>query len=348
MSTNRPLELEVRPAAELVQLAGATRPDIARESLKTLARRRDSAASALARDLVLHHADENVRATAAVMLGRDADPATEEALISALHDPNPTVRRRVAQALGRTGGVDALRALESIGPPPDTPVAEAVRTAQTLLSYRIGLTAYLIDPEGTGLDRVRVDRGDEIELGGRLRRSRNSVLADAARELPGFDISPRLLTAFACQGQPGAFVVSRSATAAAESTEGFARPQLVGAMLRDRPCSEHYSLDAYVLTDDRDGTDGKAPHVWLMRPDGTLLHHGRLNVRDETVDFTIRESNAPYSPPIWIEGVLARRSGVITMTAALAGRWRAGATRATVPESRSVQADGLPPSGAQR
>ena len=331
MPSNSPPPLETRSTAELSRLAYATRPDIARQSLKALVRRRDPVAPRLARDLLHHHADEDVRATAAVTLGREPDDVTQEVLLHALGDPNPVVLRRVAQSLGRVGDVRALRALKTIDTHPHTPTARAVATAMTLLSYRLHLTDHLVDPDETGLATFRVSRGAEIEWGGRLPRSRASIAADAARELPGVDIDPRTIIGFVCSGQPGAFVANH----ALATVELLVRPLLAGAVLRERVCSEHYSLDAYVLVDDRDETEGASPHVWLMRPDGIVVHHGRATVTDDGVEFRITDSNAPYSRPVHITGQLSRR-GAISMTTAIIGKPRAGSATATTPAARTL------------
>lgn len=335
-TTTPPLPLEVRPSVELIRLARATRPDVARESLKVLSRRRDPAAAELAGDLLLHHADQNVRATAAVMLGREPGESTQHALIRALGDRNPTVLRRVAQSLGRTGDFNALQALRAVDVAEQTPAGRAVITARTLLSYRLGVPDLLVEPERSGLSAFRVTRGADITWGGRLPRSRDSITADAARELPGIDLEPTSMTAFVCSGQSGVFVASRAMTTA-DAGDAFARPTLAGALLRERPCSERFGLDAYVLIDDRDHTDGNAAHVWLMRPDGTLLHHGRATATDRTIEFTITDSNAPYSRPVRIEGGLNRRRGRLIVTTAVVGKPRTGSARATAPEPRPVR-----------
>jgi hypothetical protein len=209
-----------------------------------------------------------------------------------------------------------------------------VATAITLLSYRLRLDDRLVDSDDTGLAVFRVTRGTEIEWGGRLRRSRASVAMDAARELPGIAIDPKTIVAFVCSGQPGAFVANR----ALATDEKLSRPLLAGALLRERVCSEHYSLDAYVLVDDRDGTEGASPHIWLMRPDGIVVHHGRATVDDSGVEFRITDSNAPYSRPVNVTGHLSRR-GAISVTTAIIGKPRAGSATAAMPQARTPGAD---------
>lgn len=337
MPTNStPLPLEARTASELSRLARATRPDVARESLKVLARRRDETTDDLAGDLLLHHADQDVRATAAVVLGRTATDFSNATLIEALADPNPTVRRRVAQSLGRIGDVIALRALQRIAAPEQTPVGRAVVTALVMLSYRLGIPEHLIDPAGSGLANVRVGRGDTIDWGSKVRRSTTSIAADAARDLPGIELDASMLISFVCAGQPGAFVANRAFTSA-DTGERFTRPTVAGALLRDRVCSERYSLDAYLLVDDRDDTGGRAAHLWLMRPDGTLLHHGRVTTNGADVEFTITESNAPYSRPVRIDGTFNRERSEMSVATALVGKPRADSPAASRPATRRKQ-----------
>ena len=88
--------LDHRPDPELAELARATRPDVARESLAVLARRDPDLLPALSRELVLGHPDEQVRTRAAVVLGRIPGPETQEVLEAALHTESPAVLRRAA------------------------------------------------------------------------------------------------------------------------------------------------------------------------------------------------------------------------------------------------------------
>ncbi len=335
-TTQTPTPLHTRSTTELLRLARATRPDVARESLKVLSRRRSPSAPRLARDLVLHHADQHVRAAAAVVLGRSRETATQETLLIALHDDDPIVLRRVAQSLGRIGDIAALRALQAKTVAEDTPVGRAVATARTLLSYRLGVTDHLVDPARTGLASFRVAGGVEIKVGTRLRRPRSSVAADAARELPGLGLDPRAVLAFECSGQPGALVAAEVVTSAGAPTEVFAQPLLAGALLRDRPCSERYSLDAYVLVDDRNDTGGTKPELWLMRPDGTVLHHGKVIVTGTSIEFIITGSNAPYSRPVRIMGAVNRGRGTVAISTAIVGPWRPGTAKPTDPQARAV------------
>ena len=144
------------------------------------------------------------------------------------------------------------------------------------------------------------------------------------------------MLAFECSGQPGALVATELVTSAGAPTEVFAQPLLAGALLRDRPCSERYSLDAYVLVDDRNGTGGTEPDLWLMRPDGTVVHHGRATVTDKSIEFLITGSNAPYSKPVRVAGSVNRGRGTVSISTAVVGAWRPGTAKPTDPQTRAV------------
>ena len=321
--------VDQRTDAELDRLARATRPDVARQSLAVLALRESTALPDLSRDLVLQHSDDRVRALSAVILGRLPGPASQEALLTALRDPQPTVQRRVAQALGRVGDAQALEALASIQPAEDTPVGRDVRMARVLLSHRLGVAESLVQPvEMSTFTRAR---GVPITWSTRARQGKAAVVASAQLELPGTSLTTRTVQTFTCGETPGALAVDAGLRGA--GPEALAAPRLVGALLRERACSERYTLDGYLLTDDRDGTGGTDVHVWLVRPDGTVVHEGRATVEGTLVRFAVNRSQAPYGNPVRVSGTYDLATGALSVDEAVVG----------VPNVRAAQAAAPPP-----
>ncbi|MGG5259635.1 HEAT repeat domain-containing protein [Phycicoccus avicenniae] len=318
--------LDQRSDAALGRLARATRPDVARESLAVLARRDAGTLPALGRELVVGHPDERVRARAAVVLGRVPGRASQDALEAALGTDSPTVLRRVVGALGRIGDAGALEALARLQLDPATPIGRELRMARTLVAYRHGLDAAPVQPEP--MTSYSAERGRTIEWSRGGRMPKRAIVASAERELPGLSVAQASVHPYVCSGHPGALALD-AGLRGAPAEEALGAPRLLGAILRERVCSERYSLDAYLLADQRDGG-----RVWLVRPDGTLVHGGRTSVDGDVVSFVVDESRAPYGSPVRVTGSYDLRSGALVVDEALVASRSTRAARATPPEQR--------------
>jgi hypothetical protein len=324
------LSLERREDEELAGLARASRADVAKGSLAVLARREAPGVQELARELLRGHADERVRAMSAVTLGRDARPESHEALLGALNDADPLVVRRAAQALAKVGGEQALTALGRVQPPAGSPEGRDVRASRMLLSYRLGIPEVLVAPTETTTFASR--RPEEITFGGRSPVSRDVVLASVRRALPGVNVVSGGVRTFTCSGRPGAVALDGDL-----ASSGFAGPRLLGALLRERVCSEtRFSLDLYLLSDDRDGTGGARPRLWLVRPSGRVVHAGYAEVTEGRATFTVTESVAPYGNPIKVTGTCELASGKLTIDEAQVGKPSVRAAKAAEPPTRDA------------
>lgn len=324
------ISLERRDDEELERLAGRTRGSLAKESLAVLIRREAPAAASLAVDLVTAHADPQVRSLAAVALGRSADPDARNSLVGALRDPDPVVVRRAAQSLVKVGDAAALERLTAIRPEPGTPLDRDVRASRMLLGYRLGSTEFLAVPQTVTEFGRR--RGQAITFGGRSRLPKAAIVESARRELPQLAVSAESVRSFTCSGVQGALVLDASVVPA-DLGDALARPRMLGALLRDRVCSERMSVDCYLLSDDRDGTRGSRPRLWLVRPGGRVVHVGVAEVGQDGARFAVTGSVAPLAHPVKVIGTVSA-SGRITIETSMVGKPATDAVRAEAPPLR--------------
>lgn len=320
---------EQRGDDELVELAHRSRGDIAKESLAALARRGSERATPVAVELLTAHAEPRVRSLAAVTLGRRRDPEVPEALTRALADADPTVVRRAAQSLARVGDESALPDLARSQPPLATPAGRAVLTARMLIGYRAHRPEVLVPATAEVTDFGR-RRGEEITFGGRARTSRASVLEAVRAEVPALGFRSSDLLTFTCSGAAGAVALAEEVGEADLSV-----PQMLGVLVRERVCSERYSLDCYVLSDDRDATGGTRPWLWLVRPSGRVVHVGRAELDGGRARFEVTGSVAPYANPVKVVGERSA-SGALSIETALVGKPAASAARAAAPPARET------------
>ncbi|MBC9227290.1 hypothetical protein GL325_13245 [Aeromicrobium sp. 636] len=320
--------LDQRDDADLVDLAHHSRGDIARESLSALARRSSDRVMPVAVDLLTAHAEPRVRALAAVTLGRLGDPDVPVALARSLGDADPTVVRRAAQSLARVGDASALPELARVQLPAATPAGRAVLTARMLIGYRVGRTEVLARPaEVTSFGRRR---GEEIAFGGRAKTARATILVAVRAEVPALPFAAKDVRPFTCSGAAGALALAEDV-----DRLDLAGPRMLGVLVRERVCSERYSLDCYLLSDDRDGTGGTRPWLWLVRPSGRVVHVGRAEIAADGARFEVTGSVAPYANPVKVVGERAG-NGELTIETALVGKPAADAAKAAVPASREA------------
>lgn len=271
------------------------------------------AARAASKSVLRGHEAADVRAAAANLLGsaggRDALAAVP-ALTRAASDPSAAVRRRAAQWLGRLG--DDVDILQRLAADKDSVVRRTAEAALTFMGYRLGEPIRLVPADAADV-ALEVPRGAamrKVDFGAdQVKRARR---VDAERDLPTVEFADTEVLAFRCGKQE----VSVLATAAlAPRTEPFntlTRPRILAALVRHDVCSDGGEIAAYVLSDDRDGTGGREPRLWVIRGNGTVLHGGR-GVADSTgIAFTLDRSNPPYSPPVLVEGRLDLASMKVT------------------------------------
>ena len=314
------------PNRELAELAHSSNPALALVAFAQFLQREPVAGIELAHHLVLGHGSDRVRAMAALALGHSDHEISRKVLRRALDTTDPALLRRVAHALGRIGTPEDLPRLAAVQPPTPLPVGRDVLMARTLIGYRHGIADLLIQAPAM-VNRLTGPR-EGIDFGGRVRGTKSRIVAGAAFEAPTLAVTNTSVQSFRCSGQPGGLAIDATLKAP-DLRRSMDRPRLLGVLLRERPCQERFGLDAWLLADDRDGTGGTRPWLWLVRPDGTVVHAGRAEVGEDGAAFTITQSCAPYGRPLRVVGTLGGRQ--VKITDAHVGDYGPSATRPSSP-----------------
>jgi len=203
-----------------------------------------------------------------------------------------------------------------------------VLAARAFLGYRFGRADLLVRPEPTTEFGRR--RGTEIAFVSRAKAPKPELTAIAQEQLPMLTVVPAGVRPFTCSGRAGALAVAEEA-----GRVDLSRPQMLGALLRERPCPGGYSLDCYLLSDDRDGTSGTRPRLWLVRPSGRVVYTGSAEVGSTEARFAITGAAAPYALPVKVLGTRAA-NGAVTIETALAGKPATRARKPVAPPLREV------------
>ena len=268
------------------------------EALRELLRRRPTRTPLLAEVVADRARPAEMRATAAVALGRQTAPQAKDALVPALRDPDPLVLRRAAEALGKVGDEQALAELERLEPPRG-PARRSVDFAKTLISYRLGLDKHRLKRpparEELPVDRRRAQRLEAKPL---PRGALERVLADAAEELPGIPVTEQGAQRFSCGGHEFVVLLAKDLEQHRDLAPLARRSAVVGAVLERSPVENRYFLSHYLISDP--GARGAAARLYGARPSGVVTHVGELQTQEAA--FALRALDTRFSPPLALEG----------------------------------------------
>ena len=274
-------------------------------------------------------APERLRSVASVELGKHSDAASEEILIDTLKSASPGLLKHVTRSLGRIGGQKALEELEKVKVPDDTPAGVALRFAKTLISYRIGSNAYLLKPsrEVQRLQPATTERTN-IEFSEIGKEKIQSALTAVRRQLPAIDVDVKSGLRFMCGASEHWVLLNADVAKTGPADTLRKRPFIAGAILKYRVCSEHYSLDEYILTN---GSGKDEITLIGVRGSGVMVHAGVVSIRGRAARFELRSSNPPYSRPIDLSGTFDT-DGRLSFSQVLVGTsWKIGA-KPSVPK----------------
>jgi hypothetical protein len=304
----------------------------ARLALKTLSRRLPAFARAEARSLLRNReALEELRSTAAIELGRYRDADSEEVLVGALRDARPGLLKHVAKSLGQIGGPEALASLEQVSVSEDSPASAALRFAKTLIAYRLGSSAYLLNPAvaNLGLTPGTTDRTN-LEFNELSDNEFEAALPSIRRQLPTLPVNRKSGLRFLCGNSEHWILLHETVTGPSAANVIRRQPMVVGAILKYRACSDQYSLDEYLFTN---GGGEDSVVMVGVRPSGIIVHAGVVKVSEGSVRFEVRSSNPPYARPMDLRGHFEAVDGRLAFSRALIGTLR-HAPQVSVPTRR--------------
>lgn len=295
-------------------------------ALKELSQRRSGRRTALLSEVVTDpDQPAAVRAAAALDLGRERKPKHQDALVTALDAPEPSVIRRAAEALGRVGDERALESLESVKPR-GAPARQSVQFAKTLISYRHGLESnHLRKPPEKELLGSMGMPGAPLAVEKLAAADAARLLPEVERELPGTPVSPDPAFRFLCDESE--FVLLFSREAVRRKTLAIGDKAAIPAVVVKRSSGlDRYYLYEYLLTHPRaDGT----LQLFGMRSVGLMIHAGELRLEGNVAHFELRALDRPGAPPVHVAGTYDHGEGTLAMS--LATGLRTGASRRNPP-----------------
>ena len=285
------------------------------EALKELARRRSPGRSEVfARALADAARPVDVRTAAAVELGKQATRSNQQALVRALRSDDRAVTRRAAEALGRIGDEEALRALEGVRARAE-PLRRTVAFARSLIAYRLGLPGHRLTPPPNGeILRVERRRAVPLESWQETPELLKRIAPTLRRELPAIPVATDRALAFSCGGNRFLVVVNREVRRRGKLTELARRSSLPAVVLKRSSGLDRYSVYEYLLA--HPGRDGGL-HVFGVRTTGVVSHYGTVDLKAAVPSFELRALRTPHSPPLVVEGTYEPRERRLELEVAL-------------------------------
>jgi hypothetical protein len=256
-----------------------------------------------------------VRAAAAVELGREPGRANENALRAALDPAEPAVTRRAVEALGRIGRPGALEDLAAL-PVEAGALATSVELARILISYRHGLEEHRLAPPrqeevvGATADGVEVDV-EQLEA-----RDADPLLEQLHPEVPAIPLARDGAMVLRCDEATRFLVLFTEQAHAGRALERFSRKGGVLAVVFEWFAGlERYELAEYLLTHAE--ADGRL-RIFGLRSTGAMVHAGEIRIDDAEARFELRGLDRPHSLVVTLEGTIDRSTGRVSFSVARA------------------------------
>lgn len=259
---------------------------------------------------VLARSDEEpeLRAAAAIYLGRLPGRFSESRLIECLAEPKGMVRYNIIQALGCIGGAKALEALSKIRVGRDPYIRKQLIFAKTLISYRLGIDKHDI-PFVEGVKRKAGADEDLIELAMTTANARE--IGIALNRLQGSDynikVSPEKgFKVTAGRAEWILFLNKDSLSRKLILPAILKKKMITGLLTRKVPETNEYAVQYLVLTRPRK----LALEIMVVRTDGEVFYSGRGSVSAGSLSFQISDIKRPGTAPTLVSGLLGPKNKV--------------------------------------
>lgn len=292
--------------------------DLSKAAIRELVRKRSPRRKAVLAEVATNEKQNaDVRAMAALHLGRVNTADSREALLEVLSGSPDGVRRRAAEALGRIGDADSLTRLRRLRPK-DPVVRRSVDNARSLISYRLGLGSDLLEPPPkrrlTAKQRRRPIKSTLPPATGKLVEE---AIADAKHELPAFQLSAEGARHMICGANEFVFLLNRDVLQH-KSLDGFnERNAVVMVVMWKASTLDYFEPYMYVLVHPQ-----RAGHVKILglRTMGEVTVGGEAKFDGQSASFEVHAGESPFQVPMDLAGNYDHEKKSIDFTTAVIDR----------------------------
>jgi len=243
-----------------------------------------------------------LRKIATVALGKNHSPIQQRALLKGLDAEDPMLVKKAAAALGSTGEPDVCDALTQAQPGEEHPANQALRFAESLISYRHGLDTHLIRPISSNhFLKIGGSRRTSLDLerigAVRLRRELNTNSSEIEAIIP---FCEERAWKFRCGVRDVLLIFNRNFLNR-EFIGNLDSTNAVFALLLDLDaCSGRRYVREYILTNPARRGSGSIVGVDTL---GEKIHSGRFTPSGTQLKFTLRTGNTRHAKAIDLKGI---------------------------------------------
>lgn len=248
--------------------------------------------------------DSSIRKTVINGLGTEASSENQRLLLRQLEQHDDAVLVSTARALGKIGDENALKRLEAVKAPDNPTARHALEFAQSLISYRLGMSTHLISPPAKE-QLATVHEGIRFNVSKAEAPTIKEAVSQARKDLPAISVSDEGAMKVTCRAMEYLLVF----------TDGFNQPEKLATLMQRNALplvvlktglSEgRYFLDGYLFTHP---SPGREVMLVATRPKGDLTLVGRVEISDDKGSFNLNAIESPFTPAVEISGVYDARN----------------------------------------
>jgi hypothetical protein len=258
----------------------------------------------------------DLRASAAVELGKEDRAENRQALARAIDLQDTETLKHVARSLGQIGDESSLRALEAVEISPGHPAWRSLSFARALIAYRYRLDSHTLEPIPAG-QVLEFNCQKPLPVKTRIIEPKElkEMLPSLQRLLPAIPISEAGAIHLDCQGVEYLLVFNREMFKGVKAAPDLGRRKGVpGALLMKSAGLGAYFVHEYLLTNPQE--KGKSP-LFGVRSTGISLHSGEVTYSPEGAEFHFAALNTSHAPPLDLTGRYDLKSGRVSIERAV-------------------------------